>query len=399
MEHTDVFVSGGGIAGLSAAVAFGQAGFDVICVDPVPPITDRETKGSDLRTTAFLQPSQNFLERIGLWARLADHATPLDVMRIIDAGGHQTPPTPRIVRDFKASDVSDLPFGWNLPNWLLKREFLAAVHDLPNVTFLSGVGAAGYFARDAEARIKLIDGRKISAKLAIAADGRASPLRQSAGIDVKTTRFGQAAMAFAVTHSIPHENVSTEIHRSGGPFTLVPLPDYNGAPCSAVVWMEDGPNVDTLMAQPTHTFEKEATKRSCEILGPLKVVSRITRWPIIAQRATSLTAQRLALVAEAAHVVPPIGAQGLNMSLADIRTLYDLALAAPQTLGNAPMLADYEKQRAKDIHMRVAGITALNTASQFTEQSLRDLRALGLNSLYSVTPVRKTLMNLGLGAT
>jgi len=121
-----------------------------------------------------------------------------------------------------------MPFGWNLPNWLLRRELLKILNNLTNVSFRPGVGFSGYVPRMREARVRLSDGTSVSAKLVIGADGRSSAVREAAGIDVKTTRYGQKALAFAVTHPIPHDNVSTEIHRSGGPFTFVPLPDLNG---------------------------------------------------------------------------------------------------------------------------------------------------------------------------
>ena len=130
---TDILVSGGGVAGLTAAAAFGSAGFRVICVDPEPPVTTMEAAGADLRTTAFLQPSLPVLQAAGLWDRLAPHAAPLQVMRIIDAGGPQ--PEPRIIKDFDAAEISDQPFGWNLPNWLLRREMVARLADLPQVDF------------------------------------------------------------------------------------------------------------------------------------------------------------------------------------------------------------------------------------------------------------------------
>ena len=91
-QITDVFVSGGGIAGMVAALAFERAGFSVICADPVPPVTTQQDNGADLRTTAFLQPSKTFLQSIGIWNHLAEHAMPLEVMRIVDAGGAIEPP-------------------------------------------------------------------------------------------------------------------------------------------------------------------------------------------------------------------------------------------------------------------------------------------------------------------
>jgi len=392
---TDVLISGGGVAGLTAAAAFGSAGFSVLCVDPDAPITDGDAKGADLRTTAFLQPSIPVLQDAGLWARLESFAAPLQVMRIIDAGGPE--PEPRLIKDFDASDISDQPFGWNLPNWLLRREMVARLADLPTVDFRPGLATTRLLTREAEALVTLSDGTRVAARMVIAADGRNSTIRQALGIDVKTTRYGQKALAFAVTHPVPHQNVSTEIHRSGGPFTLVPLPDRDGRPCSAIVWMETGPEALRLAALPPAEFEAEMTTRSCGILGPLTLASRRMVWPIISQVAERMAGERCALMAEAAHVLPPIGAQGLNMSLADLRVLLSLTLADPADMGGAKMLDAYHKQRHFEVQARITGIDALNRASMMGDPALRDLRATALNALYSVAPVRRTLMKAGLG--
>ena len=231
----------------------------------------------------------------------------------------------------------------------------------------------------------------------MAADGRASPLREAAGIEVDTTRYGQKALAFAVSHPEPHGNVSTELYLDGGAFVLVPLPDHEGRPSSAVVWMETGPRAQELAKLGIPEFEAEMTKRSCALFGPLTLVSRRTIWPIISQHADRIADERLALMAEAAHVVPPIGAQGLNMSLTDLRCLLDLAVARPEGLGDAQMLETYARTRSRDIRLRVEGIDILNRASMVTAPALRDARAVGLNALYATAPVRRMLMQMGLG--
>ncbi len=212
-----------------------------------------------------------------------------------------------------------------------------------------------------------------------------------------TIRYGQKALAFAVTHPIPHDNVSTEIHRSGGPFTLVPLPDRQGLPSSAVVWMERGPEAVRLSSLPVPEFEREMFARSAGIFGPLTLVTPRSVWPIIAQIADRFDGERTALLAEAAHVVPPIGAQGLNMSLADLACLLELAKASPDRLGDRAMLTAYNRRRWPEVKARVTGIDLLNRASMLSAQPLRDLRAGALNALYSLKPVRATLMKAGLG--
>ena len=394
-ETFDIVISGGGVAGLSAAAAFGSAGFSVLCVDPAPPVTSQADPAADLRTTAFLQPSIGVLEAAGLWHRLAPHAAPLQVMRIVDAGGPT--PDPRLIRDFDAGEISGQPFGWNLPNWLLRREMVARLEELPTVSFRPGVGTAAVLTRSAEARVTLSDGTRATTPLLIAADGRGSPVRQAAGIEVRTTRYGQKALAFAVTHERPHDNISTEVHRSGGPFTLVPLPDREDQPCSAVVWMEHGPEAQRLAALPEDAFTEAMNARSAGILGPLTLATRRSLWPIISQIADRFSAARVALIAEAAHVVPPIGAQGLNMSLADTRVLLELAQSAA-ALGDDAMLDSYHRRRWPEVRTRVAGIDMLNRASMLGAPGLRDLRSGTLNALYALAPVRRTLMRAGLGA-
>ncbi|MGY6534491.1 MAG: UbiH/UbiF family hydroxylase [Pararhodobacter sp.] len=392
-ETVDIMIAGGGVAGLAAAAAFGSAGYRVLCVDPAAPVTESTAQGADLRTTAFLQPSVPVLQAAGLWERLAPHAMPLQVMRIVDAGGPE--PVARSTHDFDAADLSDQPFGWNLPNWLLRREFLARLAELPDVRFEPGIAATDLLTRESEAIVTLGDGRRIAARLLLAADGRHSRMRAALGINVQTFRYGQKALAFAVTHDLPHDNVSTEIHRSGGPFTLVPLPDRDGTPCSAVVWMESGPEIARLQNLSDTRFDEEMNTRSCGLFGRLQRASALTVWPIIAQIADRFDGERSALMAEAAHVVPPIGAQGLNMSLADLKVLLDLA--RPETLGNAGMLRTYHQRRWPEVRLRVAGVDMLNRASMASAQPLRDARAAALNAFYSLRPVRHGLMRLGIG--
>lgn len=391
--RVDILVSGGGIAGLSAAAAFGAAGFSVLCVDPAPPVREMADTGADLRSTAFLQPARDLLERSGLWAALAPHATPLQVMRIVEAGRGAP-----VIRDFDAADLGPLPFGWNLPNWLLRREMAARLDEMERVEFRAGCGFAGLSTREDRALVRLSDGTSVAAKLVVAADGRASPVREACGIGLRTRRYGQKALAFAVTHERPHDNVSTEIHRSGGPFTLVPLPDHEGEHSSAVIWMEPGREAERLAALPVPDFDIEATTRSERILGRLHLVTPRQSWPIVMQTARALTAQRVALVAEAAHVMPPIGAQGLNTSLADIACLVDLAAARPEGLGDAAMLDVYAKRRAGDIALREHGIDALNRLAMAGGPLAQGLRGLGLGVLHDVAPLRRRLMRLGLGA-
>ncbi len=399
-ERIDILVAGGGVAGLSAAAGFAAAGFTAVCVDPVPPVTEAEAAGSDLRSTAFLQPSVDFFRRTGLWARLSPFAAELRVMRLADAGG----PTGalREIADFEASEIGAESFGYNLPNWLLRREMVAHLAALPVARLLAPARVDRVTPRTAGAIVRLSTGQAFEARLVVAADGRDSFVREAVGIPARRWGYGQKANVFTVTHELPHDGISTEIHRTGGPFTLVPLPDRDGRHHSAVVWMETGPRAMALNAMPEADFEAELNARACGVLGTLRLASPRRLWPIVSQVADRLDGPRTALVAEAAHVVPPIGAQGLNMSLRDIATLIDLCTEerdAGRDIGAPEVLARYHRARHGDILMRVAGIDVLNRAAMAETISLRDLRRTGLRLLHGLGPLRRTAMSLGLGAS
>lgn len=395
-NHCDILVAGGGVAGLSAASIFSAAGFETICVDPVPPITDVSQTGADLRSTAFLLPSVDLLTKSGLWDELTDHAAPLSVMRIIDAGGE-----PGLVRekaDFLASDIGAAAFGYNLPNTLLRKKMVGFLNKFHNFRLMAPDSVGKITPRSNGALVQLASGDQIEARLIIAADGRDSTIRRQLGIAIKTWRYGQKAIVFNTTHTLPHNNISTEIHRSGGPFTLVPLADpYK----SAVVWMERGPQAAELFVLNDSEFNQALTERACGTLGAIEIVGKRALWPIIAQRAKRLNGPRTALLAEAAHVIPPIGAQGLNMSLADLHHLKDLVIEARdlgEDIGGAQLLQKYHSARWPEMAARIKGVDLLNRTSMAEQPILKDLRRSGLKYLHSIKPIRNELMKRGLGA-
>ncbi len=396
--ETDILIAGGGVAGLTAAAAFAARGFDIVCVDAAVPVTEPADEGSDLRSTAFLQPAIGLLDASGLWSRLEPHAAPLRVMRLADAGGREN--AIREVADFEATELGAEVFGQNLPNWLLRREMVAHLAALPRARLIAPARVTRITTRTTGVIAALSTGQTLRARLLIGADGRDSLVRATAGITARRWGYGQKALVFAVTHPRAHDGVSTEIHRTGGPFTLVPLRDLAGVPASAVVWMETGPRAQALDELPVPAFERELNARSCDVLGPLTLASPRRIWPIVTQLASRLDGPHTAIIAEAAHVIPPIGAQGLNMSLRDIATLVDLCAQARQSqadIGAPELLAQYNRRRHPDILARVAGVDLLNRAAMTDVQALRDLRRTGLRALHAAGPLRRTAMRLGLG--
>ncbi|QMU59710.1 MAG: UbiH/UbiF family hydroxylase [Boseongicola sp.] len=397
MERTqaDIFISGGGIAGLIAAAAFANQGLKVVLAEPSPPPNDASSTSSDLRSTAFLEPARGLLEDIGLWSKLADHATPLETLRVVDCIGH--PPQIRTERAFKSSDLDAAAFGWNLPNWLTRKLLTDILLDSKQVDVRLGTGFKSILTRQSEAFVTLTDNTQLRTRLAVAADGRSSPLREACGIDYSTTRYGQKALAFVVSHDLPHENVSTELYLSGGAFTQVPLPDANGRHHSAIVWMNDGNEAARLMSLSSEEFAQAATVRSCQLLGNMALSSQRRAFPVVTQTANTLTSERVALIAEAAHVLPPIGAQGLNTSLHDVATLIELARNNPDDLGSAAFLEAYDAARATDIQLRSKTIDMYNRLCRSDDPPLQALRSLGLKAVFDIAPLRRRIMRAGLG--
>jgi 2-octaprenyl-6-methoxyphenol hydroxylase len=399
MMETDILVVGGGPAGLAAAARLASEGFGVVVADRLPPQpTDMAEEGADLRTTAFLGASVDTLRKAGAWEAMGAQAEALWVMRILDAGGREN--RVRQKADFEAAEMGDRPFGWNVPNAAARGALMRRLEAL-GVPLLAPAGLDALTLRDDAAIARLSDGRSVRARLVIGADGRDSGVRAAAGIGVRRWSYGQKALVFAVAHEKPHGGVSTEIHRTGGPFTLVPMPDRDGRHRSAIVWMERNAEAQRLIGLPPAAFESALNDRSCDVLGRLEVVGRKALWPIVGQLADRMAAKRVALMAEAVHVIPPIGAQGLNMSLADLEDLAERLVAARargDDIGSAAALDGYQRRRWPETAARVAGVDALNRAALAGAQPLRDLRRLGLTLVSRLPFARRMAMRIGMGA-
>ena len=395
MEQTDILISGAGIAGLVAAAGLAQRGFRVCIVDPAPPVDDVAQAGSDLRSTAYLRPAQALLARLGLWDALKPEAQPLAALQVIDT--HGTPPVERARRMFSPSDVESELFGWNLPNWRCRAILATHLASLPGVDLRLGVGFVSMLTRDAGARVVLSDGTSIAARLVIGADGRASSVRQAAGIGVRVRRYGQKALSFAAAHDLPHEDVSSEIYNSGGAFTTVPLADHQGEPASAIVWMQDGPRALELagMARDDGAcFDAEMSARAVHLLGNMRRITPVQVWPVVTQTADRMIARRVALIAEAAHVLPPIGAQGLNTSLQDVAALLDRLDDDP---GAPAGLERYSADRLRDVAARASAIDLFNRVCQSDLAAVQALRLAGLRAVHDMAPLRKQVMQAGMG--
>ncbi len=392
---TDILVSGGGIAGLVAAAVLGSAGLGVVCTSADPSTATGGGSSRDNRTTAFLQPARSTLEEAKIWHRVSDHAVPLQVLTILDAGSQEN--RIRYEARFDAAEISNRPFGWNVANGVVRQAIVDRLSELPNVLLKSGTLTRQICPRTREVIVDLTDGSVISCRLLIGADGRDSHVRNAMGIGVKTWRYGQMALAGSVYHEQPHEAESFEIYRSGGPMTLVPMTCGSGRFRSALIWMDAANEIELLSRLPQVDFNRKLTARSCGVLGDLEVAGQRSCWPVVGQLAHRLTGQRTVILAEAAHVVPPIGAQGLNMSLTDIQTLFDVIRSSNQDPGSRAVLGRFSRRRWPDILARVTAVELLNRAAMAGSPIIGSLRLNALKTLHQNVVMRKPLMRAGLG--
>ncbi len=391
---TDILIAGAGPSGLIAAAALAKTGQRITVVDPQAPEADSTKPTKDQRSTAFLQPAIALFQQIGVWDGLAAHGHPLHALRIVDLTGE--PPEIRGERQFNSAEMGDQPFGWNFMNWQLRGELIAHLDAQANVDLCFGRGVRGLLVRTGVARVALTDGSHINCKLAVAADGHSSALRTAAGIGVKTTRYGQKSLAFVATHAVPHHGISTELYHLGGPFTMVPLADIGGRAASAIVWMNTGPRAMALLGLDAVAFSVAMMGRTGGLFGEMALVGGRNIFPVITQRARQLVDERGAVIAEAAHVFPPIGAQGLNTSVMDIIALCEAINTGGRDPGAPPVLARFARARGRDVALRAGAIDLFNRITRSGLPPVQSLRLAGLKAAHDIAPLRRGLMRAGM---
>ena len=380
MTDFTAIISGAGPAGLASAILLAQDGVKTALIAP--------TTNEDPRTTALMQHAIQLLKFIGIWpGEIAAHCAPLKRLHLIDDTGNMVA-APKI--EFTASELGLSEFGFNVPLSLLipamrrRAEFLG-------VEFIADKSVSAT-SSDESITVTTEDGVNVTAKVLLVADGAASPLRKALGFSTQIKRYDQMALATSFDHSATHEYTSNEFHKDSGPFTTVPLPGNR----SSLVWMAKPARIEALLALSQKDLCTEIQLESHGLLGRISNLGPRKAFQMQSNSATIFAKSRAMLVGEAAHALPPIGAQGLNLSLRDAATAADLIIGADDP-GSLRVTSAYDQQRRADVAPRLA-ITGLLNASLLSErQPFHLARAAGLAAVANIAPLRKLALQQGLG--
>lgn len=382
----DILVVGGGLAGMSAALAAHASGFKTGIVAKKAPI-------SDGRTTALFMPSIEFLMSLGVWDDVKNSTSELKTMRILDG-------TSRLIRSrpasFHSSEIDLDAFGYNIPN----KKLLDALH-----TKMVEIGITIFddFAIDLTsdevcAEVTCKNGTTITALHIIAADGRNSVMRDKVGIGHSSWSYPQKAIVLTFRHKLPHQNISTEFHRETGPFTQVPLPnvtphDDKLKHRSSLVWAVGEHDDADLLSKSNEEFSRIVEDQMQSLLGVVEIDSKPQCYPMSSLIAKNFGKDRVLLVGEAAHAFPPIGAQGLNLGLRDVMTAIDCiqqGVGKPETVAS-----EYDKKRRADVVTRTFGIDMFNRTLLTSFLPVQLIRSGTIAAVSAIPPLRHFMMRQG----
>ncbi|NKB53291.1 MAG: UbiH/UbiF family hydroxylase [Rhizobiaceae bacterium] len=390
-----ISIIGGGLVGkvatLELASRLNEFGLDdgqkIALIAPRP-----ETK--DKRTTAMLMPAIEMYRRLNIWDQILPLTAPLKTMRLID-GSKRLMRAP--VTDFRSSEIDLEAFGYNVPNADMLAALNVAIAESQHIDLFESFAEVETI--DAQnACLRLDDGTQITSQLLVAADGHQSTTRKAAGIAVNQWSYPQTAIVLNFTHSLPHAGVSAEFHTETGPFTQVPLPPTKSASHrSSLVWLVSPGDVDKLVTMPKEEISNLIEEKLQSSYGKCWVEGSPVAIPMRGMTAKQFGARRTVLIGESGHIFPPIGAQGFNLGMRDLRDLVAVLTARQGDLGRADVTSAFDTKRQFDVKARTAGVDTMNRSLLTNFLPVQFLRATGLSTLGAVPAARKIAMWQGLG--
>ncbi|MGH7013180.1 MAG: UbiH/UbiF/VisC/COQ6 family ubiquinone biosynthesis hydroxylase [Stellaceae bacterium] len=387
--RVEIAVVGGGLAGVTLALACAAAGLEVALIDRLALDAMLAAK-FDGRTTALAHGSKQVMAGLGVWDELAPHAGTILEIRVADGA------SPFFLH-YDHTDIGDQPLGFIVENVRLRHMLYERARSFRNLRYIAPASVARVSDAGAAALVEFADGTRLKAGLVAACDGRQSKLRQDAGIESMTWDYRQTAIVACVAHEKPHRGVAVEHFRPSGPFAILPMTGNR----SSIVWTESRAQAPQLLALPQARFADALQRRFGDFFGRVELAGPVWSYPLSFLHAERYTAPRLALVGEAAHAIHPIAGQGLNLSLRDVASLAEIAVDARRLgldVGASDLLARYEGWRRFDAVTLAAVTDGLTRLFSNDLKTLGLVRDLGLAAVHRMPRLKKRLMRHAMGA-
>ena len=392
MDRADVIIFGGGLVGLALASALDSSGVSTIMVDPADP-APRSEASFDGRTSAVSSSSMRMLETIGLADHLAEPGCPIWRIAVADGlkpGGLHFDPD------------DNEPLGFMHQNRHLRAALQARAEAGKNIWLMWKSRVTDVDRGDHGVVVSLEDGRKLSAPLLVAADGRNSRTREAAGINVARWRYDHQAIVSVLRHERPHEHVAYEIFYSTGPFALLPMNDDAGGHRSAIVWSVPQEDAAGWLSLNDDDFAAEAEAAMGGFLGKIVMLAPRSTFPLGFHHAAQMTSQRLALVGDAAHAIHPIAGQGLNLGFRDAAALTQVLVEGARLgldLGDAQLLDRYQRWRSFDALSVAFATDSLTRVYGIPGATASAVRRFGMGLVGRISPLRNKLMSEARGTS
>ena len=386
MDRSDVIILGGGLIGLALACALDSSGLSAIVVDPADP-EQWKTAAFDGRTSAVSSSSMRMLQTIGVLDHLPEPGCPIRTIKVadgLDRGGLA----------FETGE-GDEPLGWMNENRNLRAALRVRAEAGRKLWLLWKSRAVAVERADAGVMVSLEDGRKLSAPLLVAAEGRNSPTREAAGIRIARWRYDHTAIVSVLNHDLPHENVAYEIFYPAGPFALLPMTDDKAGHRSAIVWSIRSDDAPGLLSLEDVDFAAEAKVAMGGFLGDISLAAPRSTYPLGFHHAAQITGQRLALVGDSAHAMHPIAGQGLNVGFRDVAALAQVLVEGARVgldLGDRQLLDRYQRWRSLDTLMVAMATDSLTRIYGVQGRAASVVRRFGMSVIDRIAPVKDRLM-------
>ena len=392
MDRADVIIFGGGLVGLALASALDSSGLSVIIVDPADP-APRSESAFDGRTSAVSSSSMRMLTTIGVAGHLAEPGCP--IWRIAVADGL----APGALH-FDPDDQE--PLGFMHENRHLRTALQARAAAGKNIWLLWKSRVAHVDRGSTGVVVSLEDGRKLQAPLLVAADGRNSRTREVAGINVARWKYDHQAIVSVLGHEKPHEHVAYEIFYPTGPFALLPMNDDKATHRSAIVWSVPEEDAAGWLSLSDEDFAAEAEAAMGGFLGKIAMLAPRSSFPLGFHHAAQMTAERLALIGDAAHAIHPIAGQGLNLGFRDVAALAEVLVEGARLgldLGDKQLLDRYQRWRSLDALSVAFATDTLTRIYGVPGRTASAMRRFGMGLVGRISPLRSRLMSEARGTS